>query len=230
MQQYERFWHFLREIGFTALEIICMPRSHDSFREDPNLLRKRDEIMNVITTRVTRLVNIAFPEEAKSDRQLDKRGILLDYLEQNKLWRDLQMAPTGPRDVTWNDWVHTPGLGSPSLVGSALSARGLVCLGLYVISRTESVQKFRLWVCMGWGGVGGARAAPRLTGAYAEGRISEQGQRDASEALERAAVVKERAAAGAGAGGRQQPRLVMQQPSPGATPPAGADCTCRRLR
>ena len=175
MQQYERFWHFLREIGFTALEIICMPRSHDSFREDPNLLRKRDEIMNVITTRVTRLVNIAFPEETKSDCQLDKRGILLDYLEQNKLWRDLQMAPTGPRDVTWNDWVHTPGLGSPSIVGSA--ARGFVCLGLYVISRTESVQKFRLWVCMGWGGGGKGSATldrgvcrGQDLGAGAEGR------------------------------------------------------------
>jgi len=109
MQESERFFHFVRELGFTALEIISMPRTHEAFLEDPYLLLKRDQIMNVITTKVTRLVNIAFPEEAKSQHQLDRRRIFLEYLERNKLWRDRQVAPTGPWGVTWAAWVSTPG-------------------------------------------------------------------------------------------------------------------------
>jgi hypothetical protein len=119
LQSCEFFFHFVREVGFTALEIISMPRTHDAFLEDPYLLKKRDEIMGVLTTKVNRLTNVAFPEEAKSAHHLDKRGILLGYLDDKKLWRERQMAPTGPMDVTWAAWVSTPGESSPSLVNSA---------------------------------------------------------------------------------------------------------------
>ncbi len=101
------FLCFLREAGYTALELICMPKTHEAFKEDENLLSMRSEIMRCISTKATRLINRAFPEEKAQPTCFDRWKVLHTYFVHNFLWRDIGMAPRG--SSIWKDWAASPG-------------------------------------------------------------------------------------------------------------------------
>ena len=106
--------HFIRQRGFSYLEMITTDVKHPMFTVDSSLRHHRDYILTYITNRANPIAKQAFPELDAYVRNktlsLNLGTIFKNWVCLKKSWVYVGDAPLGESCRTWQEWIKTPGV------------------------------------------------------------------------------------------------------------------------
>jgi hypothetical protein len=118
--------HFLRNLGWLALQITTTDTSHEMFKEDSAYEQYAKHVRTASVTDTIRLMQVILVEAAKLKFRRRPYVIFKKWLEakgwfpaQGTAPADVRRAPPPlgerRRFIRWNDWVLTPGTPDPRL-------------------------------------------------------------------------------------------------------------------
>lgn len=109
--------HFIRQRGFSYLEMITTDVKHSMFTEDAWLRRHRDYVLTYISHRANPIARQAFPELDVYTRNktlsLNMGSIFKNWVCLKRSWVYAGDAPLG-ESCTWQEWIKTARVQSAS--------------------------------------------------------------------------------------------------------------------